>query len=240
MLPLNLKGRHVVVTSGPTYEPIDPVRFLGNRSSGKQGHAIAAAFADLGARVTLVTGPVKIPDPFGVSVVHVKTAQQMLDAVLESLPADVAICAAAVSDWRAKDIADKKIKKKGGPEEELTLTFVRNPDILGTLGSLPPPSNSPLPPEGGGMGGRENAPVRPQIVVGFAAETHDVVVYARDKLERKHADLILANNVDGGAVFGSDLTHLIAVSRTGVDDWSGLNKQQAAQRIVAAVSGLLG
>ena len=218
MLPsTNMKGRHVVVTSGPTYEPIDPVRFIGNRSSGKQGHAIAAAFADAGARVTLITGPVKIPDPHGVTTVHVETAQEMLDAVNAAMPADVTVCAAAVADWRAKQVADRKMKKREG-DDELTITLVRNPDIISTIG---------------------HGDNRPEVLVGFAAETHDVVKYARGKLVAKKADLILANDVGGGAVFGSDLTQLIAITADAADDWGPLNKQQSAQKIVSAVSRML-
>lgn len=216
-LPANLRGLHVIVTSGPTYEPIDPVRFIGNRSSGKQGHAVAAAFADVGARVTLITGPVKITDPAGVTTIHIETADQMLAAAIAALPADVAVCAAAVADWRAKHVAEQKMKKRDG-EDELSIALVRNPDILTTLGQ---------------------DRLRPRIVVGFAAETENVVANARKKLNAKGADLILANNVGGGAVFGADATQLIAVTANNADDWGPLKKLQAAQKIVAAVGTLL-
>lgn len=216
-LPANLQGLHVIVTSGPTFEPIDPVRFIGNRSSGKQGHAVAAAFADAGARVTLISGPVKIPDPAGVKTIHVETADQMLAAAIAALPADVAVCAAAVADWRAQSIAEHKLKKRDG-EDTLTLTLTRNPDILTTLGQ---------------------DRLRPRIVVGFAAETENVVANARKKLVAKGADIILANNVGGGAVFGADATQLIAVTEDNADDWGPLKKLQAAQKIVAAVTTLL-
>lgn len=216
-LPVSLKGLHVIVTSGPTYEPIDPVRFIGNRSSGKQGHAVAAAFADMGAKVTLITGPVKIPDPLGVTTIHVETAGQMLAAAVAALPADVAVCAAAVADWRAREVAPHKLKKRAG-EDTLTLTLTRNPDILATLG---------------------HDRLRPRVVVGFAAETQNIIANARAKLAAKGADLILANDVGGGAVFGSDATRLIAVTTTSHDDWGDLNKQQSAQKIVGAVTRLI-
>lgn len=220
MTPLNadaLAGRHVIITSGPTHESIDPVRFIGNRSSGKQGHAIAAAFAAAGARVTLVSGPVSIPDPAGVTCVHVETAQQMLDAVTAALPADIAVCAAAVADWRPKNVVDHKMKKRAN-EDELSITLVRNADILRTLG---------------------HSPARPPVLVGFAAETNDILSYARGKLVAKNADLILANDVSGGAIFGSDATHLVAVTASGHDDWGPIDKLQAATRIVAAATELL-
>lgn len=219
MMPANnaFAGKHVIVTSGPTREPLDPVRYISNHSSGKQGHAIAAAFAAAGARVTLISGPVSIADPAGVTCVHVGTAKEMLAATLAALPADIAIFSAAVADWTPKTVADHKMKKRAN-EDELTITFVKNPDILKTIG---------------------HASNRPQMVVGFAAETNDVIKYATGKLESKNADLILANDVSQGAVFGSDTTHLYCVTKTGTDDWGACDKQQAADRLVSTVAKLI-
>jgi phosphopantothenoylcysteine decarboxylase/phosphopantothenate--cysteine ligase len=169
----SLVGKKVLVTSGPTHEPIDPVRVLANRSSGRQGHAVAAAAARAGAEVTLVSGPVMLPDPDGVKVVHVETAQQMLDAVERALPADIAVFAAAVADWRPAQASPRKTKKKNSGPPKLDL--VENPDILAAVA--------------------QRKTGRPQLVVGFAAETDDVLANARAKLKRKTCDLILANDV---------------------------------------------
>ena len=212
-----LAGMHVIVTSGPTREPLDPVRYITNHSSGKQGHAIAAAFANAGARVTLISGPVEIPDPEGVTTIHVNTAAQMLEATLAALPADVAVCAAAVADWTPQTVADHKMKKRAD-EDTLTVTFVKTADILKTVG---------------------HHAARPSVVVGFAAETNDVLAYGRKKLDSKNADMICANDVSGGAVFGADATHLYAITRNGHDDWGVCDKATAAQKIVSAVSNLL-
>src|SRR5215468_4921263 len=168
--PRPLAGRKAIVTSGPTHEPIDPVRYIANRSSGRQGHAIAGALAALGADVTLVSGPVTIPDPVGVTVVRVERAEEMRDAVLAALPADIAVMVAAVADWRVASAADRKIKKHAG-ESIPTLALTENPDILRTVG---------------------HHTLRPKLVVGFAAETQDVESNARSKLERKGADMIVA------------------------------------------------
>ncbi len=213
-LPKPLVGRHVLVTSGPTIEPIDPVRFITNRSSGKQGHAVAAAAARAGARVTLISGPVSIPDPNGVDVVRVETAQQMFEAVFSALPADAAIMAAAVSDWRPTSVAHEKIKKAaGGPPP---LLFVENPDILATLG---------------------HNDQRPQIVVGFAAETTSIEANAARKLAAKGADYIVANDVSPtGGVFGSDLNSVRILSEAGIDVWPTLSKEEVAERLIALVA----
>jgi phosphopantothenoylcysteine decarboxylase/phosphopantothenate--cysteine ligase len=209
---LPLAGRHVLVTSGPTHEPVDPVRYLANRSSGRQGHAIAAAAAEAGARVTLVSGPVTIADPPGVSVVRVETAREMLDAVLAALPADVAIMAAAVADWRPARQSAGKIKKDGsGRTPSLALT--ENPDILATVG--------------------HHQTLRPRLLIGFAAETDDLLTNARKKLDRKGADLILANDVSPETgIMGGEENAIRVVSRSGVEDWPRLAKSDVARKIV--------
>ncbi|CDP52073.1 Phosphopantothenoylcysteine decarboxylase [Devosia sp. DBB001] len=211
-----LAGLSFVVTSGPTEEPLDPVRFISNRSSGKQGHAIAEALANAGAKVRLVSGPVTLPDPRHVDVTHVETAEQMLSAVLASLPADGAIFVAAVADWRAAAIAEHKIKKSGGPDEELTLHFVRNPDILATIG---------------------HHAQRPRLVIGFAAETRDVIENAGAKLRSKGADWIFANDVSNDAgVFGGDRNHVHLLSSNGVEDIGAGSKAEIAEQIVSRIS----
>lgn len=217
--PKPLAGRHALVTSGPTHEPIDPVRYIANRSSGRQGHAIAAALAALGARVTLVSGPVTMPDPPGVSVQHIESAQQMLDACQSALPADVAVFAAAVADWRVASASSGKIKKvPGGAPPALEL--VPNPDILATIAQA---------------GSR-----RPRLVVGFAAETNDLMANAQSKRARKNADWIVANDVSpatgimGGA---ENAVHLITAE--GVEDWPRLPKDQVAQRLAERIAGVL-
>ena len=204
-----LAGRHVVVTSGPTHEPIDPVRFIANRSSGKQGHAIAAAARLAGARVTLVSGPVTIPDPPGVETRHVETAREMLAAVEAALPADIFIGAAAVADWRVEAAPDKIKKQQGGGAPALAL--VENPDILARVAA------------------REAG--RPALVVGFAAETRDLLRHAREKLARKGCDLIVANDVSAG-VFGADENEVHIVSAKGVESWPRLGKEEVAARLV--------
>lgn len=212
--PKPLAGRHILVTSGPTIEPIDPVRFITNRSSGKQGHAIAAAAARAGARVTMISGPVAIPDPAGVDVVHVETARQMLDAVLAALPADAAVMAAAVSDWRPTEVAAEKIKKAAG--DPPPLTFVENPDILATLG---------------------HSDRRPKLVIGFAAETTALEANATRKLATKGADFIVANNVSAeGGVFGGDSNRVLLLSREGTEAWPELGKDEVAGRLVALIA----
>jgi phosphopantothenoylcysteine decarboxylase/phosphopantothenate--cysteine ligase len=205
-----LDGRHFVVTSGPTEEPLDPVRYISNRSSGKQGHAIAAALLAQGARVTLVSGPVSVPVPLGAEVRTVSTAAEMLAAVEAALPADGAIFAAAVADWRAANIADEKMKKQDG-QEELVIRLVRNPDILATIG---------------------HHAKRPGLVVGFAAETQDLIANAQRKLVSKGADWIFANDVSPTqGVFGGDSNHVHRVSHDGVEDWGSAGKDRTAQMI---------
>jgi phosphopantothenoylcysteine decarboxylase/phosphopantothenate--cysteine ligase len=216
-----LSERHVVVTSGPTHEPIDPVRYLANRSSGRQGHAIAAAAARAGARVTLVCGPVTLPDPSGVTVVHVETAREMLDAVLAALPADVVVMAAAVADWRVADARNSKMKK-GATAPALALT--ENPDILATVGKLK----------------RE----RPALVVGFAAETDDLIANAAAKLDRKGADWIVANDVSPqtGVMGGEEnAVHILSAAsgKVAVEDWPKMNKSEVAARLVGRIAVFL-
>ncbi len=208
-----LAGRRALVTSGPTHEPIDPVRYIANRSSGKQGHAIAAALAGLGAETVLVAGPSHEPDPPGVRVVHVETARQMLTACEAALPADVAVCAAAVADWRVAETAGQKIKKNGKPP---ALKLAENPDILKTLSA----------------GGNR----RPRLVVGFAAETTDIVRHAREKLARKGCDWILANDVSpSSGTFGGDSNTIHLVDAAGVEDWPALSKRDVAERLAQRI-----
>jgi len=209
-----LAGRHVLVTSGPTHEPIDPVRFIANRSSGRQGHAIAQSLARLGARVTLVSGPVAIPDPAGVRTVHVETAREMLAASEAALPADAAVFVAAVADWRTAGEATSKIKKRPG-EGPPTLPMVENPDILRTVG---------------------HHPMRPALVVGFAAETDDLLANAAAKLAAKGADMIVANDVSGGQVMGTTRNAVRLVTREGVETWDEMEKSAVAERLAAVIA----
>jgi phosphopantothenoylcysteine decarboxylase / phosphopantothenate---cysteine ligase len=208
-----LAGRRVLITSGPTHEPIDPVRYIANRSSGRQGHALARAAKALGAEVTLVSGPVTLPDPQGVRVVKVETAHEMLAATLEALPADIAICAAAVADWRAADEAPHKLKKQsqGG---ETTLKLTQNPDILATVA---------------GSGAR-----RPRLVIGFAAETENLIANATAKRRAKGADWIVANDVwPGTGAMGGDQTQVHLITPAGVEDWPPMSKDEMAARLLA-------
>ncbi|MCA1438812.1 bifunctional phosphopantothenoylcysteine decarboxylase/phosphopantothenate--cysteine ligase CoaBC [Ensifer sp. IC4062] len=210
-----LAGRKAIVTSGPTHEPIDPVRYIANRSSGKQGHAIAAALAKLGAEVTLVSGPVTIPDPAGVRVIHVERAEEMRDAVLAALPADVAVMVAAVADWRVASAAGNKIKKKPG-EAPPPLQLAENPDILKTIG---------------------HHPSRPKLVIGFAAETENVAENGRAKLERKGADYILANDVTPATgIMGGDRNRVKLIGRNGVEDWPDMEKEDVAAKLAARIA----
>ena len=209
-VPGLLAGKHVLVTAGPTHEPIDPVRVIANRSSGKQGFAIAAAAAQAGARVTLIAGPVSLPTPGGVVRIDVETGQQMADAVETALPADAAILVAAVADWRVEP-ATTKLKKGDGPPE---LRFAPNPDILATLGDHPD---------------------RPRLLIGFAAETNDVVANARSKLASKRADWILANDVSGNVMGGShNRIHL--VTSDGVEDWPEAAKEDVARHLITRIA----
>ena len=206
-----LLGRHALVAAGPTHEPIDPVRFIGNHSSGKQGFAIAAALARLGARVTLVAGPVHLPTPAGVTRVDVMTARDMAAACEAALPADIAVMVAAVADWRA-DTAPQKLKKDSSAPAPLVLT--ENPDILAGIG---------------------HHTQRPALVVGFAAETHDLIPHAAAKRTRKGADWIVANDVSEG-VFGSDSNHVHLITASGNEDWGRQAKNDVAATLAARIA----
>jgi len=214
-----LAGKHVLITAGPTREPIDPVRYISNHSSGKQGYAIAEAAVKMGAQVTLVSGPVSLPIPPGVGMLPVTTAEEMLKAVQASLPADIAIFSAAVADWRVANGASEKMKKdRSGKAPELS--FVENPDILKTIATA-----------------KNN---RPKIVVGFAAETEKLIENAREKLARKGCDLIVANDVSPeNNVFGGERNTVHLVSKAGVEDWPALSKQEVAQRLMTHLAGML-
>jgi len=214
-----LAGLRAVVTSGPTHEPIDPVRFIANRSSGKQGHAIAAALAASGAAVTLVSGPVDLADPPGCKVVRVETAAEMLDAVTKALPADIAVCAAAVADWNVANRADGKRKKEAGAPPP-AIELAPNPDILATL-SAP-------------------GPTRPRLVIGFAAETENVVGNAVAKRARKGCDWVLANDVSpASGTFGGDSNRVHLISAAGTEDWPVLAKTELAARLAARIAAAL-
>jgi len=213
-----LAGRCVLVTAGPTHEPIDPVRYIANRSSGKQGYAIAAAAAAAGADVTLISGPVNLPDPPGVRTVKVETAVEMLKAVEAALPADAAVFAAAVADWRLAQPGAQKIKKRGKEAPELAL--VENPDILATVA-------------------RRSAK-RPKLVIGFAAETEKVVAHAKEKLARKGCDWIVANDVSPqSGVMGGDRNTVHLVTSDGVDSWPPQSKEDVAAQLVARIADAL-
>jgi phosphopantothenoylcysteine decarboxylase/phosphopantothenate--cysteine ligase len=215
----SLAGRHAIVTSGPTHEPIDPVRYIANRSSGRQGHAIASALAALGARVTLVSGPVSVPDPPGVGVVHIETAQQMLAACQAALPADIAVCAAAVADWRVGSAASGKIKKMAGAAPP-ALDLVPNPDILAALAAP--------------------GPRRPALVVGFAAETDDLLTNAQAKRARKGCDWIVANDVSPATgIMGGVENAVHLVTADGVEDWPRVAKDEVARRLAARIAAAL-
>lgn len=208
-----LAGRRMIVTAGPTHEPIDPVRFLANRSSGKQGHAIAAAASEAGAEVIFICGPVQILPPVGVVYIKVETAREMLQAVEENLPAEVLISCAAVSDWRAANTSQKKIKKKSGSRGP-TLALVENPDILSIIAKHKK---------------------RPRLVIGFAAETGDLVPEAQKKRKTKGCDWILANDVSGSKIFGADESELYFISDEGVEEWPRALKSMQAQRLIAKI-----
>jgi phosphopantothenoylcysteine decarboxylase/phosphopantothenate--cysteine ligase len=216
---LPLAGRRVLVTSGPTHEPIDPVRYIANRSSGKQGTAIAAEARALGAEVTLVSGPTSLPDPDGVNVVRVETARQMLEAVRAALPADIAIFAAAVADWRVAAQSSEKIKK--GSKASPRLELVENPDILKTIAA-------------------ERRDKRPALVIGFAAETENVIAYAAAKRKAKGADWIIANDVSPATgIMGGDRNTVHLVTADGVESWPELDKAEVARRLVARAADWL-
>lgn len=236
-----LRGKHIIVTSGPTHEALDPVRYLANHSSGKQGHAVAAALARLGARVTLISGPVSLPDPPGAETVHINSAREMQAAALAALPADAAVFVAAVADWRPQYAAADKIKKPkirvsaGGRQEaqalgpaengvelgrgQIKISFVENPDILAEI---------------------SRHSLRPRLVVGFAAETADLLENAAAKLAQKGADWIIANNVavqpDGSGIMGGDSNHIHILSRSGVEDWPEMPKAQVAAKLAEKIA----
>jgi phosphopantothenoylcysteine decarboxylase / phosphopantothenate---cysteine ligase len=212
-----LAGRRVLVTAGPTEEPLDPVRMLTNRSSGKQGYAIAAALARLGAEVTLVSGPTALPAPAGVRRVNVRTAVEMLEASRAALPADVAVCVAAVADWRADEVFGVKLKK--GKEGPPTLRLVENPDILACLSS--------------------SGPARPRLVIGFAAETNDVEAHARAKLARKGCDWIVANDVSEEGTMGGDDNAVMVIDGKGIDRWPRGPKAAVADRLARRIAETL-
>ena len=207
-----LAGKTAIVTSGPTYEPIDPVRFIGNRSSGKQGHAIATELANQGASVTLITGPVSLPPPPHVKTISVETAEQMKSSVFENLPADIFVGAAAVADWRITTQADQKMKKRAGGEPP-TLNFTENPDILSLVG---------------------HHTNRPKLVVGFAAETENLLENARAKLAKKGCDWIVANQVgtSDNPVFGTDHNQVTLITHTTTDNWPPSSKTEVAKMLV--------
>ncbi len=207
---MSLEGKHVLVTAGPTHEPIDPVRVIANRSSGRQGFAIAAAAAEAGARVTLVTGPVALETPEGVRRVDVETAQQMAEAVTAALPAEIAILVAAVADWRVEP-SPAKLKKADGPPE---LKFLPNPDILAELAA---------------------SAKRPRLLIGFAAETDDIVDNAVAKRQAKGADWIVANDVSG-EVMGGRVNRVHLVTSEGVEHWPEMSKEAVARHLVERIS----
>jgi phosphopantothenoylcysteine synthetase/decarboxylase len=214
---VSLEGRHILVTAGPTHEPIDPVRMIANRSSGRQGFAIAAAAAQAGARVTLVAGPVALETPPGVDRIDVETAEQMADAVMASLPTDAAILVAAVADWRVEP-STMKMKKASGPPQ---LEFVPTRDILAELGA---------------------SPRRPRLLVGFAAETENVVEQAIAKRQAKNADWIVANDVSGPretSVMGGHRNRVHLIISNGVEDWPEASKDEVARRLIARVAEAL-
>ena len=214
-----LKGKRVLVTSGPTHEPVDPVRYIANRSSGAQGTALARALSALGAEVVFVTGPAEVPPPSGVQVIAVETAQQMLEAVNAALPVDAAIFAAAVADWRVAQASDSKLKKtKGGLPK---LEFAENPDILATVAQT-----------------KKN---RPELVIGFAAETDDVVENATAKRKRKGCDWIVANDVSvGTGIMGGNENDIVLISDDGAEDWPRMAKDQVAARLAERIARALG
>jgi len=214
-----LRGTHVLVTSGPTHEPIDPVRYIANRSSGAQGTALAAALRDLGARVSFVTGPASVPPPFGVDVIRVETAREMQVAVEAALPADAAVFAAAVADWRVANAADQKMKKDGSGTAP-ALEFAQNPDILARVAQMT---------EG-----------RPRLVVGFAAETETVEAHATAKRARKGCDWIVANDVSPETgIMGGAENRIVLISQEGAEPWPRLPKAEVAKRLAARIAEAL-
>ncbi len=213
-----LAGRRVLVTSGPTHEPIDPVRYIANRSSGKQGHAIAAAAAAAGADVVLISGPVALADPLGVKTIHVETAQDMLRETEAALPADIFIGVAAVADWRVAETARAKIKKD--TKQTPSLTLIENPDILAAIG--------------------KRSKDRPAVVVGFAAESEKLEENAYAKLIAKNCDMIVANDVSEAGVFGGESNKVVILTKQGKDSFPLMSKQDVAARLVARLAAMLG
>ncbi|MBL4870350.1 MAG: bifunctional phosphopantothenoylcysteine decarboxylase/phosphopantothenate--cysteine ligase CoaBC [Robiginitomaculum sp.] len=214
--PQSLKGKHILITAGPTREPIDPVRYLSNNSSGKQGYALAQACIDLGANVSLVSGPVALTPPKGAHFIAVQTARDMLGACEAALPVDVFIAVAAVADWRPKTTGSKKIKKSKQAIPPLTL--VENPDILKTIA---------------------HHKKRPPLVIGFAAETHNILPYAQAKLKRKNCDWMIANDVSGD-VMGGDENTMILVTKDKIEHWTTQTKQNAAKQLATAIAKHIG
>lgn len=219
--PKPLKDKKIVMTSGPTHEPIDPVRYIANRSSGKQGHAIATALSDLGAEVHLVSGPTNLPDPLGVAVIDVQTADEMHDVVHQLMPADAAIFVAAVADYRAANTSEEKIKKDKGGINAIELT--ENPDILASIG--------------------KHKSMRPHLVIGFAAETQKLRDHAKSKLKRKGADFIVANDVSPdtgiggeGGVMGGDRNRVTLISKNGAEAWPEMTKDEVAKKLASLVA----
>lgn len=210
-IPQPLAGKRAIVTSGPTHEPIDPVRYIANRSSGKQGHAIAEALGQAGAEVILVSGPVDIPDPENCETINIQTAREMQQAVETALPADIAVMVAAVADWRTVNASDEKMKKENG-KGPASLQLTENPDILKTLG---------------------HHKQRPQLLIGFAAETEALEEHAKAKLKSKNADWIIANDVSPeGGVMGGDKNTVKRLSKSGIEDWPKMDKSEVAQKLV--------
>lgn len=213
-----MAGKHVVVTSGPTHEPIDPVRYIANRSSGAQGTALGAALRDLGARVTFVTGPAAVPPPAGVEVIRVETAAEMAAAVDAALPADAAVMAAAVADWRVANAAGQKLKKDGLGKAP-ALEFAENPDILATV---------------------SKGPTRPRLVVGFAAETTDVVAHATAKRARKGCDWIVANDVSPATgIMGGSENAVVLITADGAEVWPRMGKDEVARKLAVRIAEAL-
>lgn len=211
-----LKGKTALVTSGPTVEALDPVRYIANRSSGKQGYAIAESLAAFGAKVTLVSGPTNLPQPAGVNFVQVESAREMLDACMKLVPTDIAVCAAAVADWRASEVSNQKIKKTE-PGQDQTFTFMENPDILECIS--------------------KHESKRPGLVVGFAAETENILENAQKKRHRKGCDWILTNDVSGGKVFGENHTHLTLIREDeSMDNWGKLSKLATATKLSQTIA----
>jgi phosphopantothenoylcysteine decarboxylase / phosphopantothenate---cysteine ligase len=213
-----LAGRRVVVTSGPTHEPLDPVRYIANRSSGKQGHAIATAAAAAGANVVLVSGPVALADPLGVKTVHVQTAREMLIEVEAALPANIFVGVAAVADWRVAEPSAIKLKKTA--TQSISLTLVENPDILATVG--------------------RRSDLRPAVVVGFAAESERLAENAQAKLVEKNCDMIIANDVSQPAdVFEGESNEVLVITKSGKESWPRMSKQDVASRLIARLAKML-